>query len=113
MPESCAAYNCKNQRRNGEGSKSKSFFSFPLHDLELMEEWNKALGRTDFQVTKYSKICEDHFLQSDFLTKPGAKRKILFPKKVPSIFDFSSPKGRKRCDSERVRIYDILTIIEL
>ena len=44
------------------------------------------MRRIDFQPSKYSKLCSEHFTENDFLTQFGLRK--LKPDAVPSRFKF-------------------------
>ncbi|KAK4876049.1 hypothetical protein RN001_012471 [Aquatica leii] len=83
MPDSCCAYGCSNRAHRGD---NKQFFGFSLKNDERLKRWLNAIKRENFIPTKYSKICSDHFLLSDYLERPGACKRYLKPDAVPSVF---------------------------
>jgi len=64
-----------------------------------LKKWLHALKRKGFVPTKYSKVCGNHFEESDFEYQPGFKNKRLKKNAVPSIFsgfpDHLKKKPRK------------------
>ncbi|GBN91237.1 hypothetical protein AVEN_21324-1 [Araneus ventricosus] len=83
---------------SGQHSKLRAVFSFP-NDERLRAKWLHAIPRTDFKITKNSKVCEKHFKDGAVLRnstfyneKTGEtisapmKRPKLKENVVPSIF---------------------------
>ncbi|GBO00858.1 hypothetical protein AVEN_54837-1 [Araneus ventricosus] len=95
MPCKCSVPAC---RGNYDESTKVAVFSFP-NDERLREKWLHAIRRTDFKITKNSKVCEKHFKDGEVLRnstfcneKTGEtisaplKRPKLKENAVPSIF---------------------------
>ncbi|GBM41413.1 hypothetical protein AVEN_172191-1 [Araneus ventricosus] len=95
MPSKCSVPAC---RGNYDESTKVAVFSFP-NDERLREKWLHAIRRTDFKITKNSKVCEKHFKDGEVLRnstfyneKTGEtisaplKRPKLKENAVPSIF---------------------------
>ncbi|CAL1292875.1 unnamed protein product [Larinioides sclopetarius] len=69
MPSSCVVPLCKsNYNKNGHNIKVYSFSA----ETELRRKWILAIKRDNFTPTKYSKVCQLHFNESDFLTTSKA-----------------------------------------
>ena len=60
-------------------------FRFPANE-EKRQLWIAAVRRWKWHPTKYSYICSDHFLVTDYKVPPGQPRPRLAPSAVPSIF---------------------------
>ncbi|CAG9859372.1 unnamed protein product [Phyllotreta striolata] len=84
MVQSCAAYNCTQRYRKGI-----KFHRFPT-DEALKGKWIAAI-RPDFAPSKYSVICGNHFLDSDYSLNPHGNL-VLNKDAVPSLFPFLSKK---------------------
>ncbi|GBN64872.1 hypothetical protein AVEN_38805-1 [Araneus ventricosus] len=95
MPCKCSVTPC---RGNYYESNQVAVFSFP-NDERLRERWLHAIPKKDFNITKNSKVCEEHFKDSEVLLnstfsneKTGEtisapmKRPKLKENAVPSIF---------------------------
>ena len=53
--------------RSGYDETSSSNSSISMHKFPLMEQvWLRAINRSDFTVTKNSRVCSLHFRPSDF-----------------------------------------------
>ncbi|XP_077498527.1 uncharacterized protein LOC144109623 [Amblyomma americanum] len=63
MPGSCCAPNCKS---NYDGGPSVRMHRFPT-DPTMRAAWTTAVPRGDFLPTKYTVLCEKHFLPTDYL----------------------------------------------
>jgi len=58
MVISCCAVGCANR----QGKANTSFYRIPF-DGERRHRWIAAIRRKDWQPSKYSRICSEHFLQ--------------------------------------------------
>jgi hypothetical protein len=63
-----------------------SGYSFPLNDEARLRQWLHAMKRKGFRPTKYSKLCSEHFKETDFMYQPGFQYKRLKKEAVPSVF---------------------------
>nr|XP_054930979.1 uncharacterized protein LOC129386795 [Dermacentor andersoni] len=63
MSGCCCAPNCKS---NYDGGPSVRVHMFPS-DRATREAWTRAVPRKDFSPTKYTVLCEKHFLPTDYL----------------------------------------------
>uniref|UniRef100_A0A3B3SYW9 THAP-type domain-containing protein n=1 Tax=Paramormyrops kingsleyae TaxID=1676925 RepID=A0A3B3SYW9_9TELE len=50
-----------NYINNGQGKANISFYRIPF-DGERRQRWVAAISRKDWQPSKYSRICSEHFL---------------------------------------------------
>ncbi|KAJ3661786.1 hypothetical protein Zmor_006170 [Zophobas morio] len=82
MVISCSAYGCTNRQKKGVDI---SFHSFPS-DTILRQQWIIAMKRQNFQPSKYSKLCSEHFQKDDFIHNFGLK--TLKKDVIPTIFKF-------------------------
>eukprot|EP00795_Rhopilema_esculentum_P001055 gene1055-15385_t len=64
---------------------AKIRWEFPANE-EKRQLWIAAVRRWKWHPTKYSYICSDHFLVTDYKVPPGQPRPRLAPSAVPSIF---------------------------
>ncbi|KAI5716664.1 hypothetical protein M8J76_010347 [Diaphorina citri] len=81
MVKSCCAYGCEQRAEPGV-----SFFTFPK-DEKRRKQWVVATRRKGFEPSKYSVLCQKHFLPTDFHQIPGEGYKpALKPDAVPSVF---------------------------
>lgn len=102
MPKYCSAPNCKNDSGN-TNSERKSFYKFPLHDPDRLEQWLKNMGREDWIPSRHQYICHDHFTSSCFKLRWGIR--YLENDAVPTVFQL--PKKRKgvdHCDNKYKRL---------
>ena len=65
MPNKCISPGCKS-RENNTAERKHSFFHFPS-DKNLMKAWQLAVPRKNCKISKNSVLCEEHFIESDFL----------------------------------------------
>jgi len=64
------------------------FPQFPLKNPERNATWIKAVGRKGFIPTKNSRLCNNHFVKSDFKNPVGGSYKLLLRDgAVPSVFN--------------------------
>ncbi|XP_077536019.1 uncharacterized protein LOC144148343 [Haemaphysalis longicornis] len=63
MPGGCCAPNCKS---NYDGGASVRVHRFPT-DPTMRAAWTRAVPRKDFLPTKYTVLCEKHFLPTDYV----------------------------------------------
>lgn len=67
-----------------------------MNDENRLRKWIHAVSRKDFKPNKGSKICSDHFKESDFIGQSGFRYKRLKLDAVPSIFpEFPAHKQKK------------------
>ena len=93
MPDYCSVPLCK-----GFGG-----FHFPK-DPELRKKWQIAIKRQTkkkelWQPSKYSVVCEKHFLETDFdqpkFLYGEKRRKLLKDGVIPSVFPFTKSDAKK------------------
>lgn len=77
----CSAFGCKTKSLKG----GPSFHKFPA-DKCILQKWLVAIKRENFKPTKHSRLCSDHFENTDFIVRFG--QKYLEKSAVPSIFNF-------------------------
>lgn len=107
----CSVYGCSN---NSAKNKELAYFAFPnpQKDRERAIIWLENIGTghdVDSFNFKRKVVCSKHFdksafkrdLQAELLGLPEKKR--LNPDAVPTIFDFPSPKKKKRKDSSMLK----------
>ncbi|XP_040360040.2 THAP domain-containing protein 3 isoform X5 [Ixodes scapularis] len=78
----CAVGGCFTKEGDG-----KRLLRFPLaeKDRERLRAWLELVDRENFQTTPHSRICEDHFEESQFETSRADGRRLLKWNAVPSI----------------------------
>uniref|UniRef100_A0A2K5EZ56 THAP domain-containing protein 1 n=1 Tax=Aotus nancymaae TaxID=37293 RepID=A0A2K5EZ56_AOTNA len=88
MVRSCSVYGCKNRYNK---DKPVSFFFF--FETNLCKEWEATVRRKNFQPTKYSSICSEHFTPDCF--KRECNKKLRKENAVPTIFLCTEPHDKK------------------
>ncbi|XP_034743432.1 THAP domain-containing protein 1 B [Etheostoma cragini] len=85
----CSAPNCSNSTSIG-----KQLFRFPK-DPVRMKKW-VVNCRRDFEPTPHSRLCQDHFEQSQFeeIARSSAGGKKLKPNAIPTLFSLGEPAYR-------------------
>lgn len=82
----CSAPNCSNSTSIG-----KQLFRFPK-DPVRKKKW-VVNCRRDFEPTPHSRLCQDHFEQSQFeeIARSPAGGKKLKPNAIPTLFNIGDP----------------------
>nr|XP_046264664.1 THAP domain-containing protein 1 [Scatophagus argus] len=82
----CSAPNCSNSTSAG-----KQLFRFPK-DPDRKKKWVMN-SRRDFEPTPHSRLCQDHFEQSQFeeIARSSAGGKKLRPNAIPTLFSIGDP----------------------
>lgn len=82
MPRYCAAYGCDNSSVKSSDA-GVSFHSFPS-EKGIRDRWIVLTQRKNFNPGKYSYLCSEHFLSTDYVEYSSVKK--LYPNAVPSVF---------------------------
>lgn len=61
-------------------------YSFPLKNINMLKIWLRKMRRKNFTPNNHTYICSEHFLESDYLDRPGASIKRLKHDAYPSVF---------------------------
>ncbi|XP_069006107.1 THAP domain-containing protein 6 [Embiotoca jacksoni] len=85
MPDSCAAWGCRNRRSTQTKSRGITFHRFPK-DKASRRQWEVAVRRKGFSASETSVLCSDHFKQEDFDSTGQTVR--LRDGAKPSFFSF-------------------------
>ena len=86
MPMYCCIYGCKN---DSELHPDKHFHQFPSNK-KLKTSWIQRVNRDGFTPSKYTYVCSDHFLETDY-SKPNPDTPLQFRRKglkrgtIPSV----------------------------
>uniref|UniRef100_A0A672HFU3 Si:ch73-130a3.4 n=1 Tax=Salarias fasciatus TaxID=181472 RepID=A0A672HFU3_SALFA len=86
MPESCAAWGCKNRRTVRTKNQGITFHKFPQQKA-LRRQWEAALRRRGFSASSSSVLCSAHFRPEDLDTTGQIVRVRAGVR--PSVFCFS------------------------
>ena len=95
----CCGYGCNNRSDDPEvKARGVTFHTFPNRpnpkDQERRSNWIKAVSRDQWEVSSVSRLCSDHFIESDFIEHPG--HRYLKNTAVPSVFkEFPSYKQKE------------------
>ncbi|XP_051803372.1 uncharacterized protein LOC127533698 [Acanthochromis polyacanthus] len=96
MVIACCAVGCTNR----QGCKQNlSFYRIPL-DKDRRRRWIATINRKNWQPSKYSRICSEHFVQGKKSEDP------LSPDYVPSIFAHTKSPAKRRAQ-DIVKKYDL------
>ncbi|KAG8173931.1 hypothetical protein JTE90_014540 [Oedothorax gibbosus] len=102
---SCVAFGCyKNSSKKIAGI---TFHRFPKEEI-LRKEWAKAVKRDNWNPSKHSVLCSEHFEESDF-DKCSTFRVYLKPNVVPSVFK-AFPKHLQKVKHTRRPIHRQLSL---
>ena len=76
MVNSCCVYGCYN--KYNVMNKTITFHKFPDRQRKpnLHREWSIKIKRDNFVPSKHTKVCSDHFSESEF--EPSCKYKVDF-----------------------------------
>ncbi|XP_034547134.1 THAP domain-containing protein 6 isoform X2 [Notolabrus celidotus] len=85
MVHSCAALNCKNRCSVQTRSRGVTFHCFPK-DTKRKKQWESALKRKDFNASRSSMLCSEHFRWED-IDRTGQTVRIR-DGAIPSVFNF-------------------------
>ncbi|KAL7632618.1 UNVERIFIED_CONTAM: hypothetical protein RMT77_017056 [Armadillidium vulgare] len=97
MPDFCSASGCNNSTDNSQcREKGVSFHHFPLKDKNRLSEWLKHINRSNFNPTKHSVLCSEHFDNKFFVYQPFTNRRQLSSEAVPTIFNFRTDSNRNK-----------------
>ncbi|KAL3278437.1 hypothetical protein HHI36_013758 [Cryptolaemus montrouzieri] len=87
----CSAINCSN--RDSRDTKKVSLFRFPA-DKTRREKWIQNTCRLSWTPTSSSRLCEEHFEESQFESKRADNVRKLKPNAVPTLFDVPNSPTR-------------------
>jgi len=73
------------------GEKNLSYHRFPFENKDLLKKWIQAMHRGKWKPSKNTRICEHHFLPSDYSLPPALCKHMTYKKylkrdAVPSVF---------------------------
>ncbi|XP_014271233.1 uncharacterized protein [Halyomorpha halys] len=102
MGGNCIVYGCKNRKEVSNPSKL-TFHRFTVNP-ELKDKWIKAIRRENWEPSKNTHICSEHFKEEDF-DKTSPFRTYLKKNAVPSVFP-EHPVFIKQEDPLEVRIHE-------
>lgn len=75
-----------------------SYHKFPT-DMQMKKRWIAAIKRDEgqyFTVSKATKVCSEHFVESDFWPSVACGRRLLRDTAVPSVFAFRKVKPQRK-----------------
>ncbi|GIY27456.1 THAP domain-containing protein 1 [Caerostris darwini] len=101
MVNSCSAHGCKN--RNTKGG-NLTFHRFPLNNKHLLKLWLYQIKRGNWEPSKYSVICSEHFTKDSFIVKGQNNRRTLKSDACPTIFsiaNYTEPLKKKKVAKEK------------
>ncbi|XP_069669849.1 THAP domain-containing protein 3-like isoform X4 [Periplaneta americana] len=85
MVTSCIAFGCNNLQ---DKRIKRQFHMFPFSRPEILNRWIAAIRRENWKPSPTSRICSDHFLESDYEKRPGCQLKKLRNDAIPCVFSF-------------------------
>ena len=83
-----------------------AFFRFPFSNPDLVRQWITRINRVGWVPKKYSRICSDHFLTSDFVQSGYLTIRKLKRNAVPSIFSLQSNVSKSLKISRLAQCYN-------
>ncbi|XP_060113884.1 THAP domain-containing protein 8 [Heteronotia binoei] len=94
MTKYCRATNCSNSAGQPRPDNQRlSFYKFPLHDPERLQQWLSQLNQERWVPTKHQHLCSEHFAASCFEYRWGVR--YLKPDAVPTIFQTSDTPPKR------------------
>ncbi|XP_040068988.1 uncharacterized protein LOC115313765 [Ixodes scapularis] len=103
MPTHCCVPLCTQNGYVDESAKKVSFHRFPKLE-EVYRKWIIAIKRdegTSFKVSKATKVCSRHFVESDFVRNVANGHRLLYEHAVPSVFSFKKPQVVRKPPKQR------------
>ncbi|XP_041668451.1 uncharacterized protein LOC121526129 [Cheilinus undulatus] len=79
----CSIQNCTNCCGPVERGLGLTFHKFPLHNMALLSQWLKAVGRSNWHPRLWSSVCSVHFTEDCF--DRGGDKVVLHPDAVPTL----------------------------
>lgn len=58
-----------------------------MNNPDVLKQWLKEVRIKNFIPTKYSFLCSEHFIATDYQIRPGATVKLLNNNAVLSVFN--------------------------
>ncbi|XP_063167959.1 THAP domain-containing protein 8 [Candoia aspera] len=88
MTKYCRAPRCSNSAGQPRpGGRRLSFYKFPLHSPERLQQWLSQMNQEKWVPTKHQHLCSEHFAPSCFEYRWGVR--YLKPDAIPTIFQRS------------------------
>ncbi|XP_015928050.1 THAP domain-containing protein 1 [Parasteatoda tepidariorum] len=87
MVNSCSAVGCKNKNTKGTNI---TFHRFPLNNQHLLKLWLYQIKRGNWEPSKYSVLCSEHFTEDCFVIKGVHNRRTLKNDACPTKFSIAS-----------------------
>ncbi|XP_032356516.1 uncharacterized protein LOC116670205 [Etheostoma spectabile] len=79
----CSVYTCTNCCGPVERGLGLTFHKFPLHNVAVLAQWLKAVGRPHWHPRLWSSVCSTHFTEDCF--DRSGKKVTLHPDAVPTL----------------------------
>ncbi|XP_077174576.1 THAP domain-containing protein 8 [Paroedura picta] len=94
MTKYCRATSCSNSAGQPRPDNQRlSFYKFPLHNPERLQQWLSQLKQEQWVPTKHQHLCSEHFAASCFEYRWGVR--YLKPDAVPTIFQTSETPPKR------------------
>nr|XP_012226077.1 PREDICTED: THAP domain-containing protein 4-like [Linepithema humile] len=90
----CVAVNCTNRTEKGV-----RVFAFPVDDIRR-QQWIRNLRRESWTPTKYSRLCEKHFEESQFEIDRADNWRKLKSNAIPTLFDIPDPPAMNKNETD-------------
>ncbi|XP_028421363.1 uncharacterized protein LOC114546631 isoform X3 [Perca flavescens] len=79
----CSVYTCTNCCGPVERGLGLTFHKFPLHNVAVLAQWLKAVGRPHWHPRLWSSVCSIHFTEDCF--DRSGKKVTVHPDAVPTL----------------------------
>ncbi|CAL8363131.1 unnamed protein product [Merluccius merluccius] len=81
----------------------RSYFKFPLHDPERLQQWLRNMGRVGWAPSPHQYVCHQHFTESCFRVSLGTRS--LEDDAVPTVFRASEKRKDVEVPGEKTSKY--------
>ncbi|XP_065210031.1 THAP domain-containing protein 2-like [Planococcus citri] len=111
MVQFCCAFNCS---KSSDTNPELIFHSFPNaeKDKERRQKWIHAIRRKNWQPGKYTRLCSEHFLASDYDPPVVCGKLRLKSTAIPSVFDYPEHLQPKKVSERRPLIRLAANLVE-
>lgn len=109
MPVNCCVPLCTQFGGFDKSGQKVSYHRFP-RDQDIYKKWIAAIRRDEgplFTVSKATRVCSLHFLESDFVANVANGYRHLHQSAVPSTFLFKQPKPPRKPPAQRAPLQKV------
>ncbi|CAB4056498.1 unnamed protein product [Lepeophtheirus salmonis] len=92
MPNTCSAPLCRTGYPGEAKDPTTVFHRVPLKNKELMKKWITAIPRANYKPTIHSRLCSNHFVIEDYVSRRRTNSIKLKTKLPKALLKFNSLK---------------------